>query len=97
MNTHRKTHLTLLVVTLALLLHVATALGQNGSQYGLTGSVISVVGTQGGGQYSLTNAVGQIATETLSGDRYSVTHDFEPVITEPGDTSNKIYLPLVRR
>lgn len=98
MNIMLKTHLTFLLITLALLLHVATVFGQNVSQYTLTGTIVGSSNMQGNGQYWLASTAGQIATETSSGDRYSVTQNFEPVITDPTDNNNIIiYLPLVQR
>jgi hypothetical protein len=61
MNNYRTIHLALLLATLLLAAPVATALGQSGSQYGLTGSVVSGGGVQERGRFALASAAGQVA------------------------------------
>ncbi len=90
------TGLTAVLVTLALLLVVSTALAQTGGDYDLYWSTIDGGGGEShGGGYSLMGTAGQPdAGAALSGGAYTLVGGFWPGAAEAGAP---IYLPFILR
>jgi hypothetical protein len=89
--------LTAVLVTLALVLIVSTALAQTGNGYDLSWSTVDGGGgeSSGGGGYTLMGTAGQPdAGPLLSGGGYTLTGGFWPGALSGG---GKIHLPVILR